>query len=182
MNLLARGRASSNAGAAIGSSACSANRAVPSKTRRPWAEASGFLSLRMMEGDANAVGIGRLALAPDFKHAAVAVRDPPVGPDLVQALEHEPGRDDQGAGLGDDLGHHAERHDRQPFPRRVQGRDATAPQGVVLRHGIVSSAEGQVAHDPSSRLPFPDRPDPGAWLGDRSSRFGRQPCRVAPSK
>ena len=76
----------------------------------------GFVSLRMMEGNANAARISRGALATDDQHPTATVRDPLVGADIEQALEHEPGRNEQGASLGENLGHHAERQDRQPFP------------------------------------------------------------------
>src|SRR5271157_2133793 len=41
---------------------------------------------------------------------------------------------------------------------------------MVLRHGIVIPVQEQVAHDPSSRFPFLNCSDPGAWLGT-VSRF-----------
>ena len=43
----------------------------------------------------NEVRIIPIALAPNFQHSTTAVRHPPVGSDIAQALEHEPGCDDE---------------------------------------------------------------------------------------
>src|SRR5271165_4196779 len=45
---------------------------------------------------------------------------------------------------------------------------------MILRHGIVIPVQEQVAHDPSSRFPFPNCSDPGAWLGTVSRFAGNR--------
>ena len=45
---------------------------------------------------------------------------------------------------------------------------------MVLSHGIVIPVQEQVAHDPSSRFPFPNCSDPGAWLGTVSRFAGNR--------
>ena len=137
----------------------------------------------MTQGHPHAEWLGGVALAPEFEPAGLLVRDPAVGPDIVQALQHQSRRDEQGADLGDHLGHHRERDDRQPFQLGLECRDATAPEGVILRHGITDRGQGESGRDRTPGLPFHDLAGPGACLGDgvviqvRGRRIAHLPLR-----
>ena len=126
----------------------------------------GFVSLRMMEGDANAARISRSALATDDQHPAATVRDPPVGADIEQALEHEPGRDEQGASLGENLGHPLNGNTGSPFSR-LHGRDVTAAQSMVLRHRVAGRSRAGIASRSFAPAAIPGSSRPRGLAGDR---------------
>ena len=166
MNRLGRGRDSRSGSAGVGSALRSANRATPSNTRRPSAgRVSGSPSV-MTQGHPHAEWLGGLALAPELEPAGLLVRDPAVGPDIVQALQHQSRRDEQGADLRDHLGHHREGDDRQAFqsgssaetrrPPSVWFSATGSPAGVKANRVVIAR--------PGSHCQ--DLADPRAWLGD----------------
>ena len=98
------------------------------------------------------------------------VAHPLVCPDLLEAGEDQPRRDDQRGHLRGHLGHHGERQDRQALQRRVERRDLAAAQGVMLGDRIVMARPGRDASRPRRRGPAgePRRPR-GRARGRRSS-------------
>ena len=59
-----------------------------------------------------------------------------------------------------------------PFRAGSRAETRRPPSVWFSATGSSAAVQGQVAHDPSSRLPFPDRSDPRAWL--------EEPCRDSP--